>query len=156
MLEALYYEKLADKRVLCHLCPRKCKIREGGRGVCRVRYNLGGVLYTENDSLSAFSLDPIEKKPLYHFYPGKKILSVGASGCNFACSFCQNWLISQSQNENTIKMSPSQALEEAKDLVKLGNIGLAYTYSEPIVMFEYVLEAARLIKEANLKNIFFP
>lgn len=154
MLEALYYEKSGDKKVFCLLCPRKCKIKDGGRGVCRVRFNLDGIFYTENENLSALALDPIEKKPLYHFYPGKKILSAGGSGCNLFCSFCQNWQISQSANENRIKMTPRELADKAQEMVKLGNIGLAYTYSEPIVMFEYVLEAAKLIKEAGLKNIF--
>lgn len=154
MLEALYYEKKEDKKVLCLLCPRHCLIRDGGRGVCRVRYNEGGRLYTENYNLSALAMDPIEKKPLYHFYPGMKILSVGGSGCNLHCSFCQNWHISQSSNKNHIDLNPSQLVEKAIETVGLANLGLAYTYSEPIVMFEYVMEAGRLIKEAGLKNVF--
>lgn len=154
MKECLYYNKGENLLVECLLCPRVCIIKEGSRGFCRVRYNEKGVLYTENEYISSIALDPIEKKPLFHYYPGSKILSVGGSGCNFHCSFCQNWEISQSQNRNNIFMAPKELVDRAEGLVSSGNIGIAYTYSDPIVMFEYVLETAVLAKRKNLKNIF--
>lgn len=154
MMECKFYNKLENNVVECILCPHYCKIRDGSRGICRARYNKGGVLYTENDNLSSLSLDPIEKKPLAKYFPTTKILSAGASGCNLHCSFCQNWQISQCENRNDIKMKPRELLEKALELVSSENIGLAYTYSEPIVMFEYVIEAASLIRKNNLKNVF--
>lgn len=154
MKECRYYNKLSDNIVVCVLCPRNCKIKDGYRGYCRSRFNEGGILYTENDSLSALALDPIEKKPLFKFYPTSNILSVGGSGCNFRCPFCQNWHISQCENRNHIKLSPEELVQKAEGLKKSRNIGLAYTYSDPIVMFEYVMEAAQLIREKGMQNVF--
>lgn len=154
MKECSYYNKLENKQVECLLCPRFCTIKDRSRGFCRARFNLDGILYTENTDLSALALDPIEKKPLAHYFPGSNILSVGGSGCNFRCSFCQNWQISQCENRNYIKMNPEELALKAKALVSSGNIGLAYTYSDPIIMFEYVMEASALINKNNLKNIF--
>jgi pyruvate formate lyase activating enzyme len=154
MLECRYYEKFDSLKVLCVLCPRKCLIKNSYRGYCRSRYNHEGVLYTENEFISSLAIDPIEKKPLFHFFPGSKILSAGASGCNFHCDFCQNWQISQCENKNLIKLSPEDLAEKALDLVSSGNIGVAYTYSEPVIMIEYVLEAAKIIREKGLKNVF--
>ncbi|HEX2953306.1 MAG TPA: AmmeMemoRadiSam system radical SAM enzyme, partial [Bacillota bacterium] len=96
MQEAVWYEARPDHKVACQLCPHSCVIPEEGRGVCRVRVNRGGKLYTLNYAqITSTALDPIEKKPLYHFYPGSTILSIGTTGCNFACTFCQNWQIAQ-------------------------------------------------------------
>ncbi len=154
MKEANYYTKKENMEVSCNLCPRKCNIKDNYRGYCRSRYNIKGILYTENNFLSSMALDPIQKKPLFHFSPGGKILSVGASGCNFRCDFCQNWQISQCENKNVIKVSPRDLSNKAAELLSSGNIGVAYTYSEPVIMIESVLETAMLIKEKGMKNLF--
>lgn len=113
----------------------------------------GRKLYAANyGRVSALALDPIEKKPLYHFYPGAMILSVGTVGCNLSCQFCQNWELSQDEVE-TEKFSPAQLVELAVGLQEKGNIGLAYTYSEPLVWFDFILETARLAKKEGLKNV---
>ena len=150
MHKASYFEKTNDD-IKCLLCPRKCSIYEGQAGFCRVRKNVGGVLYSENYALcSAAALDPIEKKPLYHFYPGASILSIGTRGCNFTCSFCQNWAISQ-ENPRLINLSADEVVRLA--LEEKESIGIAYTYSEPTVWFEYVLETEKLAKKKKLKNV---
>jgi pyruvate formate lyase activating enzyme len=152
MQEAMYYQP-HEKGILCSLCPKGCVIAEGRTGVCRVRRNKGNILYTENyAACSSYALDPIEKKPLYHFFPGSLILSLGTWGCNFSCSFCQNWQIAQEIPE-TIKLMPEQAVEMAKQQKQQGNIGIAYTYSEPSVWYEYVLDTAKEIKRAGMKNV---
>lgn len=152
MKEAMYYQP-HEKGVLCSLCPKGCVINEGQTGFCRVRRNIGNKLYTENYAgCSSCALDPIEKKPLYHFYPGSLILSLGTWGCNFSCTFCQNWQIAQ-ELPSTTELLPQKAVEIAKQYQKKGNIGIAYTYSEPSVWYEYVLETAKLAQEAGLKNV---
>jgi pyruvate formate lyase activating enzyme len=150
--EALYYQR-KEKGIVCILCPRQCLIQEGQAGFCRVRQNKNNVLYAKNYAqCAAAALDPIEKKPLYHFYPGSSIFSLGTWGCNFSCHFCQNWQLAQAVPQ-TRKVLPSQAVEEALRLTAEGNIGLAYTYSEPGVWYEYILETAQLAKVAGLKNV---
>lgn len=152
MREALYYKQL-DGKLICSLCPRLCRIAEGQAGFCRVRQNKKNILYTLNYArCAAMALDPIEKKPLYHFYPGSLILSLGTWGCNFACQFCQNWQLAQAQPE-TGELWPSDAVQEALRLKAAGNIGIAYTYSEPSVWYEYIIDTAKLAKEAGLKNV---
>lgn len=151
MREALHYQP-HDRGVVCRLCPKECVIGEGLTGFCRVRRNTKGKLYTENyGACSSYSLDPIEKKPLYHFYPGSSIFSLGTWGCNFACRFCQNWQIAQADPE-TISLPPEKAVEMAAGFGKR-SIGLAYTYSEPSVWYEYVLDTARLAQQRGLKNV---
>lgn len=156
MFEAKHYEGQEGGAVRCLLCPRLCLIREGESGFCRVRENLAGTLYSRNYALvSSCAVDPVEKKPLYHYYPGKRVLSVGTIGCNLACRFCQNWTISQDHRVSTVEAAPStlvsQCLEEQRK--DPACIGLAYTYSEPVVWYEYVMETARLARKAGLKNI---
>ncbi|MBP2664015.1 MAG: AmmeMemoRadiSam system radical enzyme [Firmicutes bacterium] len=152
MREALHYEQQGQV-ALCQLCPKKCTITEGRTGFCRVRQNTGGKLYSINYAqATAQALDPIEKKPLYHFYPGSAILSLGTWGCNFACQFCQNWQIAQAQPHTTL-LEPQAAAALASQLVIQGNIGIAYTYSEPSVWYEYILDTAKLIQAAGLTNI---
>lgn len=152
MREALYYEQQGQV-ARCHLCPKNCMINEGQAGFCRVRHNTGGKLYSLNYAqATAQALDPIEKKPLYHFYPGSTILSLGTWGCNFACRFCQNWHIAQAQPQATL-LEPEKAAALASQLVSQGNIGIAYTYSEPSVWYEYILDTARLIQAAGLSNV---
>ncbi len=149
-IEAKYYEKLADSHVKCHLCPVNCHIAPGKQGICMIRTNESGTLYaSEYGNTIAVNIDPIEKKPLYHFKPGTDILSIGPNGCNFSCVFCQNWSISQ-EKASTRYIAP-------EDLVQLagsnGSIGVAYTYTEPLVWFEYVLDSARLLKQAGMSIV---
>ncbi len=134
------------------LVPHCCQIVNGRTGQCRTRLNEDGQLFSLNYAeISSIALDPIEKKPLYHFFPGKMILSVGTWGCNFHCRFCQNWEIAQGAPP-TVNISPERLAELA---VEQGptNIGVAYTYSEPVVWFEYITDAAKAVRERGLKNV---
>lgn len=153
MKEALYYGKLEDGRVQCFLCPNLCLITSGNRGVCGVRENKNGILYSLNYNLiSSIALDPIEKKPLYHFHPGKLILSVGTLGCNFKCPFCQNWNISQvSPEELKLEKIDSHRLISLAKSYK--SFGIAYTYNEPFIWYEFVLETSKIAKEEGLDNV---
>ena len=147
---AAYWSSL-DGGVRCGLCPHSCVIHEGGRGICGVRTCENGSLFSAiYGEVSSLALDPIEKKPLYHFHPGSFILSAGTVGCNMKCPYCQNWHISQRVESPTEYISPDELVPLAK---KKRSIGLAYTYSEPIVWFEYVRDCARLAKEAGLVNV---
>ncbi|MFA5498002.1 MAG: AmmeMemoRadiSam system radical SAM enzyme [Candidatus Cloacimonadia bacterium] len=150
MKEALFYEKLLGERVLCLLCPHSCNIKEGDVGICRVRRNEQGLLYVTNYAKTVtINIDPIEKKPLYHFYPNSSILSLGSNSCNLSCDFCQNYTISQMESE-TIVITPEQLLK----LCRQKNIdSVAYTYTEPITWYEYVLESAKLLKENGIKTV---
>ena len=151
MKEALYYKKLNNDSVQCLLCPKLCKIKEGKSGFCGARENIGNKLFSNIYSrVSSMGMDPIEKKPLYHFYPGSLILSLGTIGCNFACPFCQNWQISQERNVPTHEMSPSEAVKKA---LETSSIGIAYTYSKPMIWYEYVMDTAKLAREKGLKNV---
>lgn len=138
MREVEFYSAQNDK-LACRLCPHHCKLRDGQAGVCRVRRRAGDKLYADNYAEAAsIALDPIEKKPLYHFHPGSVILSVGANGCNLRCLFCQNSEISQGR-------VPTRHLpvDELVDLAGTrGSIGVAFTYSEPLMWYEYILDAA--------------
>ena len=150
MKEARHYELRDDGRVQCRLCPHQCVIAEGKTGICRVRKHLGGVLQALTyGECTAVAMDPIEKKPLYHFHPGCDILSLGSWGCNFTCSSCQNWHLSREQPP-TQTLTPEQALAEAK---RAGSIGVAYTYNEPLIWYEYVLDTGRLAHQEGLKNV---
>jgi len=152
-IKAKYYIKKEDGLVHCVLCPHNCHIKNNRRGICGVRINLGGDLLAESyGQISSLALDPIEKKPLYNFYPGSYILSVGSYGCNFSCSFCQNNSISFG-NPETVYISPENLANKALDLKDHGNIGLAYTYNEPFISYEYVFDCCKLIKENNMKNV---
>lgn len=154
MKEALYYKKLKDKIVQCQLCPRKCLIKDSERGDCRVRENNSGKLYSlVYGKPCSVGVDPIEKKPLFHFLPGSKVYSIGTAGCNLHCSFCQNWTISQVNPEDVsaVDLEPKDVVKQAK---QCGCKGIAYTYSEPTIFYEYALETAKLAKEKGLKNIW--
>lgn len=154
MREALFYKVLEGDKVRCELCPRECVIPKGGRGFCRVRRHGDGGLRTENYlHCSSYALDSIEKKPLYHFYPGSTIFSIGTWGCNFTCQFCQNWQIAQG-DPKTIVMNPEKVAEVVRDYSSTARcIGVAYTYSEPTVWYEFVLETAQAIQQAGYKNV---
>jgi pyruvate formate lyase activating enzyme len=143
-VEAKYYEKLPNNRVRCLLCPALCAISPGRKGICQLRQNVEGKFIAEAyGQLVTLALDPIEKKPLYHFKPGKPIISTGANGCNFRCPFCQNWTISQ-QSTPTEYYSPEKLLSMAGHN---DSIGVAFTYTEPLVWFEYVYDCAKLLKQ---------
>jgi pyruvate formate lyase activating enzyme len=148
--EAAYYEKLDGGKVHCHLCPQECKINDGRKGFCRARSNNGGVLYSDiYEQVLAAHLDPIEKKPLYHFHPGKPVFSIGTRGCNQRCDFCQNWEMVETDSPGTRITSDEVAAIAGRD----GSIGIAYTYNEPLIWFEFVLECAKKVRERGLKNV---
>jgi pyruvate formate lyase activating enzyme len=149
-VEAKYYDKLENGRVRCHLCPANCSIAPSKQGICMIRTNEDGVLYaSEYGKTIALNIDPIEKKPLYHFKPGSDILSIGPNGCNFACVFCQNWSISQVQAQSTY-IAPKNLISLAKSK---NSIGVAYTYTEPLVWFEYVYDTAPLLRDSGLEVV---
>ncbi|SHI21090.1 pyruvate formate lyase activating enzyme [Sporobacter termitidis DSM 10068] len=142
--------------VRCEICPHSCVIGEGRTGFCGARGNRGGaVVCTNYGRLTAMALDPIEKKPLYRFMPGSRILSVGSYGCNLRCPFCQNCGISMADegSADTAYMPPEQLADKALALVPQGNIGVAFTYNEPLIGFEYVADCARLVRACGLKNV---
>ena len=154
--EAMLYEKLEGGTVQCHLCAHECVIKPGQSGICRVRKNIDGKLVSLNyDAVVAVNIDPIEKKPLFHFLPGSTSLSVAAAGCNFQCPFCQNWEISQSPRDGRIiggqSVPPKQLIAIARAR-KCKSI--SYTYTEPTIFFELCYETARLAHESGIKNCF--
>lgn len=145
------YYSIEDENLRCTLCPHRCLLPEGRIGLCRVRANSGGKLSLPYYGIiSSMATDPIEKKPLYHFHPGRTIFSVGFFGCNLRCPFCQNFSISQKTGRGGTFFSPLQIVEEA---LYRHSFGIAYTYSEPIVHIEYVLETARVARERGLSNV---
>lgn len=153
MMQAMFYKKLDNGSVRCFLCPHGCTLQPGNTGACRARKNVDGQLYSLNyANVASIALDPVEKKPLYHFHPGKLILSVGTFGCNFKCSFCQNWTIAH-RDARTMKLEPAELADLAVEYAAKGNIGIAYTYNEPSIWYEYVLESAKLVKEKGLANV---
>lgn len=157
MREALLYEKLGNNFVRCNLCVHRCKIADHKFGFCGVRQNTAGALYTyAYGEVVAANVDPVEKKPLYHFLPGTKSFSVATVGCNFHCGFCQNWEISQKNFKDGSELggeefSPEEIIEAA---FKNQCQSISYTYTEPTIFFEYALEIAKLAKDEGLKNIF--
>lgn len=143
----------ARRRVHCLLCPQGCRIKDGAPGICRVRVNHGGTLYASSYArCTSVALDPIEKKPLYHFYPGATVFSLGSLGCNLGCGFCQNWTISQA-DAATVALEPAEAVRAALAEAPRHCVGIAYTYSEPLVWYEYVLDTARAAHDAGLVNV---
>jgi len=143
-------------KVQCEICPHHCKLEEGQVGFCHGRINQDNTIISKSyGKLTALALDPIEKKPLYHFYPGSRIMSIGSYGCNLRCPFCQNCDISMvnEAEANVVKMQCEDILEKAKFLKSAGNIGVAYTYNEPLIGYEFVRDLAILVKENNLKNV---
>lgn len=153
--QAVLWER-QDNKIRCNLCSHRCLIQEDRTGICSVRKNVGGTLYTLNyGRLCATHVDPIEKKPLFHFQPGSTSFSIATEGCNFRCDFCQNWQISQKPAEyGTIagtKISPQQIVNEA---VENGCKSISYTYTEPTIFFELAWDCGRLAKEHGLVNVF--
>jgi pyruvate formate lyase activating enzyme len=152
--KALFYEKLSRKRVRCKLCPRTCVVSKGERGFCRVRENRDGEYYTlVHSNPCAVHIDPIEKKPLFHFYPGTTALSIATAGCNFTCKNCQNYDISQARPDDTANydLSPARIVELA---IEYATPTIAYTYTEPTVFYEYMLETAEAAHRKGVLNIY--
>ncbi len=179
--EAMFYEKRAGGDVLCTLCPHDCHIGDGRRGACGVRFNDGGKLYTlVYDRIVSREIDPVEKKPLFHFFPGSRAYSIATVGCNLRCSFCQNWEISQWPKEMLPRSLGEAGKLEAKEMVcpqlasaqdmvigehvtpqqivalalSAGCSSIAYTYTEPTIFYELAHDTAALAREEGLKNIF--
>jgi pyruvate formate lyase activating enzyme len=156
MKEAMLYERRHGMKTACRLCSHRCVIDDGDGGFCGVRVNRGGVLYTLTyGKVIARHIDPIEKKPLFHFLPGSYSYSVATIGCNFRCRFCQNWEISQYPGDDPDLpgelLAPEQAVDEA---CKSSCSSIAYTYTEPTVFFEYAYATAVLAHRSKLKNVF--
>ena len=142
-----------DQRVICSLCPRYCNIPVGSHGFCYVRKNVNGKLITTAYGRSTgFAVDPIEKKPLYHFYPGSDVLSFGTIGCNLGCKFCQNWHISKNRNDRNLDrlFTPAEVVQIAIDN---NCLGIAYTYNDPIIFGEWVIDIAVIARANGLKNV---
>ncbi len=154
--EAMLYEKLDGQKVRCNLCGHRCVIKAGKYGVCRVRQNVEGVLKSLSyDAVVALNVDPIEKKPLFHFLPGTQSVSVAAAGCNFQCEFCQNWQISQSPRTGKLiegrAVSPKQIVTAARNY---DCASISYTYTEPTVFFELAYDTSKIAHESGIKNCF--
>lgn len=149
----IVWEKQKEDSVRCLLCPHRCIIRPDEAGICGARMNREGELkLVTGGIISGFALDPVEKKPLYHFCPGYSILSVGSYGCNLRCDFCQNYHISQNISvEESRRLDPAELVRQAT--AARGNIGIAYTYNEPVIWFEYVTECAGLASRKGLRNV---
>ncbi len=140
----------------CEICPHRCRIEEGHTGFCRARSNHGGKVVSDNYGIiTSIALDPIEKKPLKRFFPGSRILSVGSFGCNLRCSFCQNHEISMCEipSDEAMNARPEELAEKALELRPRHNIGIAFTYNEPLVGYEFVRDCAALAKESGLKTV---
>ncbi len=157
MREAMFYERKDGKTVECTLCAHRCTIKPDRLGICNVRLNRDGVLYTLVYNLAvAMHVDPIEKKPLFHFHPGSRSLSVSTMGCNFHCTFCQNWTISQVRDSlhgeiRGDELEPGDIVAAAK---KSHSRTIAYTYTEPTIFYEYAYETSKLADAEGIKNIF--
>ncbi len=148
-VKAKYYTA-RDNHVECQMCPHMCKIMDGKFGLCRGRKNEGGTLLAINyGETTSVAMDPVEKKPLYHFHPGSQILSVACNSCNMRCPFCQNWEISQAET-STQYVTPEILVKMMTDH---GSMGVAYTYTEPLMWFEYLLDAGKAVRDAGGKNI---
>jgi pyruvate formate lyase activating enzyme len=143
-------------RAVCGICPHRCAIEEGRYGLCRARKNEDGAVICANyGKLTALALDPIEKKPLYRFRPGSLVLSAGSFGCNLSCPFCQNCDISMADDKTsrTTRFTPEELADKAEELRPRGNIGLAYTYNEPLVGYEFVRDTAQYIRTRGMANV---
>ena len=151
--EAMNYAPGSGGLVTCRLCPRGCLISKGLRGHCRVRENRNGKLYTLIFGRACtYHNDPIEKKPLFHFLPGTNAFSIATAGCNIECKFCQNWQISQARPDDALSldMPPAKVVEKAREA---GSPTIAYTYTEPVIFYEYMFETARLGKKSGLRSV---
>ena len=148
-----WWEAKENGKILCTLCPRYCTIGEGQKGFCYIRENIDGKLYSMGYGRpTGFAIDPIEKKPLSHFYPGSDILSFGTAGCNLGCKFCQNWSISKAKLDdiNSLEATPEDVIGIAK---KYGVNSIAYTYNDPTIFGEYVIDISRLGRQEGIKSV---
>lgn len=147
-----YQTALKDNKIQCNICPRDCKLSEGQAGFCQIRKNINcEIVLTSYGYNTGLAIDPIEKKPLYHFYPGSKVLSFGTLGCNMGCQFCQNWHMSKSKADPRInETSPEKIVQLAKSL---GCKSVAFTYNDPIVFFEYAIDTAKLCRDNGIKTV---
>ncbi|HON55491.1 MAG TPA: AmmeMemoRadiSam system radical SAM enzyme, partial [bacterium] len=153
MFAKKYFEIISNDFIECRICPNNCKIKNGRSGFCGTRENQTGKLFLKTyGKISGAAFDPIEKKPLYHFYPNREILSIGSVGCNLKCIFCQNSDISQEYNFDYLYSAPSEQLLELSQKNK-NNIGIAFTYNEPLINFEFVLDTAKYFIEHNQKTV---
>jgi pyruvate formate lyase activating enzyme len=155
--EAMFWEAQPHAMTRCTLCPHFCRIRDGHYGICGVRKNVGGTLYTlVYEQAAALNVDPIEKKPLFHFFPGSRSLSIATVGCNFRCRFCQNWDLSQAPKGKSRRWGGKAVPPE--EVVKLAEQSkcrtIAFTYSEPTVFYEYAYDTARLATAKNIYSVF--
>lgn len=151
MKQAKFWTRFDNKIVKCELCPNLCVIAPGKKGSCGVRINKDGALFSEiYGEITSLALDPIEKKPLYHYHPGEMILSIGTKGCNFHCGFCQNWNISQNLKAPTESATSQYLIDKAKETK---SFGIAYTYNEPFIWYEFVYDTAGLARKNGLKNV---
>ena len=156
MKEAMFYEAAPDQAINCFLCSHRCQIAEGKRGFCAVRLTREGKLYSlVYGRLIAQHVDPIEKKPLFHFHPGSRAFSIATAGCNFHCRFCQNWEISQVLRESGSifgeELPPNRIVNLAQ---QPGCRSIAYTYTEPVIFMEYAYDTAKLAVNESIKNVF--
>jgi pyruvate formate lyase activating enzyme len=150
---AKWWEPQPNDKILCTLCPRYCKIGNNQKGFCYIRENIDNKLYsTSYGRTTGFAVDPIEKKPLSHFLPGTNVLSFGTAGCNLGCKFCQNWSISKSKIDEikSLDASPEQVVDLAK---KYKTPSIAYTYNDPTIFGEYVIDISKIAREENIKNV---
>jgi pyruvate formate lyase activating enzyme len=153
VVEGQWWHRLDDGRIQCDLCPRECKLHEGQRGFCFVRQAQdGGIVLTSYGRASGFCVDPIEKKPLNHFYPGTSVLSFGTAGCNLGCRFCQNWDISKARAIDRLGdwASPDEVADAA---ARIGCHSIAFTYNDPVIFAEYAIDCARAAHESGLKTV---
>jgi pyruvate formate lyase activating enzyme len=148
-----WWHRLDDGRIQCDLCPRDCRLHDGQRGACFVRQNLGGrMVLTTYGRSSGFCIDPIEKKPLNHFYPGSSVLSFGTAGCNLACKFCQNWDISKSKDMDRL-MDQASPTEIAQAAQHAGAKSVAFTYNDPVIFAEYAMDTADACHAHGIKTV---
>ncbi len=148
-----WWHRLDDGRIQCDLCPRDCRLHEGQRGACFVRQRSGdAMVLTTYGRSSGFCIDPIEKKPLNHFYPGSRVLSFGTAGCNLACKFCQNWDISKSREMDTLMDAASpDAIADAAQRTQCRSV--AFTYNDPVIFAEYAMDTADACRERGIKTV---
>jgi len=156
MKEAMFYEKLGDGVVKCNLCSHRCRITDSKRGICAVRENRNGTLYSlVYGKVVSRAVDPIEKKPLFHFLPGSRAYSIATVGCNFRCLNCQNFEISQMPKDRKVILGQDVSPEEIVVAAKRNNCeSIAYTYTEPTIFFEYAYDTAKLASKEGIRNVF--
>jgi len=149
-LQVCEFIQKEDQGFRCELCPHKCLLETGATGICGVRQNIGGEVVSLNyGKITALAMDPIEKKPLYHYYPGTRILSVGSTGCNFHCDFCQNWTVARGKVPS-VDVTPWDLISKAQ---RKDNIGIAFTYAEPLMWYEFLRETMPKVQEKGLKTV---